>query len=89
MKFLILKNSNSLDFHFQVRYYCPNVPIILVGNKADLRTDPNIIKELELSNEKPVDTERGKQVAEQINAFAYLECSAKTKQVKKTDFDLD
>lgn len=34
-------------FHFlfaQVKHFCPNVPIILVGNKKDLRNDPNTIK---------------------------------------------
>jgi len=24
----------------QVKHFCPNVPIILVGNKKDLRNDP-------------------------------------------------
>lgn len=28
----------------QVKHFCPNVPIILVGNKKDLRNDPNTIK---------------------------------------------
>jgi len=30
----------------EVRHFCPNVPIILVGNKKDLRNDMNTIKEL-------------------------------------------
>lgn len=32
--------NNSL----QVKHFCPNVPIILVGNKKDLRNDPNTIR---------------------------------------------
>jgi len=28
----------------QVKHFCPNVPIILVGNKKDLRNDPNTIR---------------------------------------------
>ena len=30
----------------EVKHFCPNVPIVLVGNKRDLRNDPNTIKEL-------------------------------------------
>merc|ERR1712241_1456325 len=30
----------------EVKHFCPNVPIILVGNKKDLRNDPNTIKVL-------------------------------------------
>lgn len=28
----------------EVKHFCPNVPIILVGNKKDLRNDPNTMK---------------------------------------------
>lgn len=36
---------NNYDFLFeQVKHFCPNVPIILVGNKKDLRNDPNTIR---------------------------------------------
>ena len=30
----------------EVRHFCPNVPIILVGNKKDLRNDENTKREL-------------------------------------------
>ena len=30
----------------EVKHFCPNVPIILVGNKKDLRTDQSTIREL-------------------------------------------
>lgn len=36
--------TKSLFHDFQVKHFCPNVPIILVGNKKDLRNDPNTIK---------------------------------------------
>uniref|UniRef100_A0A915DH87 Uncharacterized protein n=1 Tax=Ditylenchus dipsaci TaxID=166011 RepID=A0A915DH87_9BILA len=61
----------------EVRHFCPNVPIILVGNKKDLRNDPQTIRDLA----------RNKQICflhaffcKNIGAFAYLECSAKTKE---------
>ena len=28
----------------EIKHFCPNVPIILVGNKKDLRNDPATIK---------------------------------------------
>ena len=34
----------------EVRHYCRKVPIILVGNKIDIRTDPQVIKELASNN---------------------------------------
>uniref|UniRef100_A0A2K6W679 Uncharacterized protein n=1 Tax=Onchocerca volvulus TaxID=6282 RepID=A0A2K6W679_ONCVO len=63
----------------EVRHFCPNVPIILVGNKKDLRNDPQMIRELAKMKQEPVRPEHGRAIAEQIGAFAYLECSAKTK----------
>lgn len=32
----------------EVKHFCPNVPIILVGNKRDLRFDPYTIKAREI-----------------------------------------
>jgi len=63
----------------EVRHFCPNVPIILVGNKKDLRSDPGTIRELSKMKQEPVKQEDGRSTAEKIGAFGYLECSAKTK----------
>ncbi|PAV71611.1 hypothetical protein WR25_22171 isoform B [Diploscapter pachys] len=63
----------------EVRHFCPNVPIILVGNKKDLRNDPQTVRELAKMKQEPVKPEQGRAIADQIGAFAYLECSAKTK----------
>merc|ERR1712106_831462 len=41
----------------EVKHFCPNVPIILVGNKKDLRNDPNTIKELGKMKQEPVKPE--------------------------------
>ncbi|KAI6239814.1 Rho-1 [Aphelenchoides fujianensis] len=64
----------------EVCHFCPNVPIILVGNKKDLRTDPQTIRDLDRNKQEPVKTDQAKAIAEQIGAFAYLECSAKAKE---------
>ncbi|VDM41371.1 unnamed protein product [Toxocara canis] len=65
----------------EVRHFCPNVPIILVGNKKDLRGDPQTVRELIKMKQEPVRPEQGRVIAEQIGAFAYLECSAKARNV--------
>jgi Ras family protein A len=71
----------------EVRHFCPNVPIILVGNKKDLRHDETTKRELMKMKQEPVRPEEGKAVAEKINAFAYLECSAKTKDGVRQVFE--
>ena len=63
----------------EVKHFCPNVPIILVGNKKDLRDDENVKKELAKMKQEPVTSEEGSAMCEKINGFAYQECSAKTK----------
>ncbi len=53
------------------------VPIVLVGNKKDLRTDEATRRELAKSKQEPVKTEEGRAMAEKIGAYSYLECTAK------------
>ena len=64
----------------EVRYFCPDVPIILVGNKKDLRNDENVKRELSKKKQEPIKSEEGSLMCERIKAYAYLECSAKTKE---------
>merc|ERR1712024_318743 len=71
----------------EVKHFCPNVPIILVGNKKDLRNDSSTIKELGKMKQEPVKPEEGRTMAEKINAFAYLECSAKSKEGVREVFE--
>lgn len=71
----------------EVRHFCPNVPIILVGNKKDLRLDPNTINDLSKMKQEPVRQEEGRSMADKIGAFGYLECSAKTKDGVRAVFE--
>ena len=64
----------------EVNNYRPGIPILLVGNKSDLRTDKETIRKLQKAKPtplKPVQYSEGDLVAKKIKAFAYLECSAK------------
>ncbi|KAI1740844.1 GTP-binding protein rho2 [Xylaria scruposa] len=57
---------------------CPDVPIILVGLKKDLRDDPNTIEEMRKKSLKFVTERQGEAVAQEIGARKYLECSSLT-----------
>ncbi|XP_060604315.1 ras-like GTP-binding protein RHO [Ruditapes philippinarum] len=60
----------------EVKHFCYNVPIVLVGNKKDLRNDESTKRELEKRKQEVVTFESGRAMAEHIGAVCYLECSA-------------
>ncbi|CAF1075418.1 unnamed protein product [Adineta ricciae] len=64
----------------EVRHFCGKCPMILVACKKDLRMDPQTIARLKQDGERPISTEVGKQIAAEIKADAYMECSAKTRE---------
>ena len=61
----------------EVKYFCPKIPIILVGNKTDLRNDTDTVEELAKNKLKPVSTQEGLTVAHMVGAVSYIECSAR------------
>ncbi|KAA8908533.1 hypothetical protein TRICI_004751 [Trichomonascus ciferrii] len=73
--------ENALEkWLLEVDHFCRGVPFILVGCKADLRLDRNVVRRLRKISQRPVSAEEGQEVATQIGARMYLECSAKTGQ---------
>lgn len=58
-----------------VSLYSPNIPIILVGSKSELRDSQNLSK----TDQKLVPKEDVAVVAKEIGALEYLECSSATK----------
>lgn len=55
---------------------CPGVPIILVGLKKDLRSDPAAIEEMRKKSWRFVTTHDGEAAAREIGARKYIECSS-------------
>ncbi|XP_071081960.1 transforming protein RhoA-like [Haliotis cracherodii] len=77
-----IDSPDSLDnirekWNPEVKHFCPSVPVILVGNKKDIRNDDHIKAELARNKQFPVKPEEGRDMAERIGAEKYLECSAK------------
>lgn len=62
----------------EIRDYCPNVPIILVGTKHDLRSDPECVQKLTEERLCPIRFEQGVRLAKRLNMVEYIECSART-----------
>jgi len=71
----------------EVRHFCPNVPFVLVGCKMDLRNDPVTVADLKKMKQKPVPYEEGLETSRRINAYYYIECSAKTKENVREVFE--
>jgi len=69
----------------ELAQYSPGVPIIVVGTKQDLRTDPAGCKKLGIT--RLIGSEEGKRIAEDIGAKAYMECSALTQSSLKEVFE--
>ncbi|CAD6504590.1 BgTH12-00098 [Blumeria graminis f. sp. triticale] len=57
---------------------CPNVPIILVGLKKDLRDDPVAIEEMRKRSQRLISTREATEMSHTIGARKFLECSSLT-----------
>ena len=71
----------------ELRHHCPDVPFILVGNKADLRSDERALEKLKAKGASLVSFEHAQRVGQDVGADAVLECSAKTQEGVKDVFD--
>lgn len=61
--------------------------MILVGTKLDLREDRDTIEKLREKKMAPITYPQGLQMAKDIGAVRYLECSALTQKGLKNVFD--
>ena len=72
----------------EVRHFCGHtIPVILVGNKKDLRHDKSMKNELSKLKQAPVSSEEGRVMSERIKAYSYMECSAKTREGVRDVFE--
>jgi len=70
----------------EVTHHCPTNNI-LVGTKSDLRDDPEKLENLKERGLSVVTTDQGIQLAEEIKAVKYMECSALSQKGVKDIFD--
>ncbi|KAJ1566814.1 GTP-binding protein Rho1, partial [Cladochytrium tenue] len=61
----------------EVAQHVPGIPIILVGLKTDLRSDPQRLAQLSQRGQRPLTFEEGLAMAQRIGAARYVECSAR------------
>nr|AAC37391.1 Rac1A protein [Dictyostelium discoideum]prf//2004273A Rac1A protein [Dictyostelium discoideum] len=80
------ENVNG-KWHPEICHHAPNVPIILVGTKLDMREDKETQDRLKEKKLYPISYEQGLAKMKEINAVKYLECSALTEKGLKTVFD--
>lgn len=65
----------------EIRHFCPATPILVVGNKKDLRNSA------ENSGTQMVSPKEAKELIKQITNLPPIECSAKTKENVRLVFD--
>ncbi|KAJ4771175.1 Rac-like GTP-binding protein 2 [Rhynchospora pubera] len=69
----------------ELRRFAPNVPIVLVGTKLDLRDNKGYLADR--PGASVITSAQGEELRKQIGAAAYIECSSKTQQNIKAVFD--
>ena len=77
----------AFKWYPEIEHHAPNVPIILVGTKLDLRDHKPTIDGLRQKRMEPVSYEQALAVSRDIRAHKYLECSALTQRNLKSVFD--
>jgi len=65
-----------------LRHYCPSAVIILCGTKVDLRKDETTINNLKEKGLEMISFNQGVELAKEIKAASYVECSSREGKVK-------
>ncbi|KAM6902659.1 rho-related GTP-binding protein RhoF [Xenentodon cancila] len=66
-----------IKWYPEVKHFCQDIPVILIGCKTDLRKDKECARKLKAMNLDPITYTQGEETCQQMNAEVYLECSAK------------
>jgi len=72
----------------EIHHHCPDASIILLATKSDLRDNEECNVRLKERELHIITQEQGKELAKEIGAAAYLECSALTGKGVNTVFDV-
>jgi len=57
-------------------HHCPTAQVLLVGTKMDMREDEDLIQTLSERGLAPLSPDQGNELALELKAISYLECSA-------------
>ncbi|XP_056147013.1 rho-related GTP-binding protein RhoF [Lampris incognitus] len=66
-----------IKWYPEVKHFCQDIPIILIGCKTDLRKDKECIRKLKAMDQTPITYLQGEETRQRMNADLYLECSSK------------
>uniref|UniRef100_A0A6B2LKP6 Uncharacterized protein n=1 Tax=Arcella intermedia TaxID=1963864 RepID=A0A6B2LKP6_9EUKA len=69
----------EVRWHPEVSRCCPGAAVLLVGMKADLRGDGEVLRAMGARKEVPVAVEEAQEMAWKVKAAGYRECSALTR----------
>lgn len=82
-------NLNSFQWIPEITRHCPGTPYLLVGTQSDLQYDSSTIEELSKDDQKPISKDQGEELAKEINAVKYFECSALSKVCSSNSINSD
>lgn len=85
--FISFKNVTA-KWYPEVRKYCPNTPVILVGTYSDSRVDPKAVDRVKKRyNRGPITYDEGLTKSKEISAKCYRECDARSGKGLSVVFD--
>eukprot|EP00029_Vermamoeba_vermiformis_P010212 TRINITY_DN531_c0_g1_i1.p1 TRINITY_DN531_c0_g1~~TRINITY_DN531_c0_g1_i1.p1 ORF type:complete len:198 (+),score=35.04 TRINITY_DN531_c0_g1_i1:101-694(+) len=64
----------------EIKHYCPDTPFILCATKLDLRDSTDALSRLAQRQQQPISYDQGMQMAKDLNAAKFMECSAMTQK---------
>ncbi|CAH8479934.1 unnamed protein product [Schistosoma turkestanicum] len=71
----------------EITHHSSKAPFILVGTQIDLREEETTANLLKKNKTKPITSQQGEQLARELKAVKYVECSALTQKGLKNVFD--
>lgn len=71
----------------EIAHHCPKTPFLLVGTMIDLRDDAATLEIQSKGKQSSITIEEAEELAREIKAVKYVECSALTQKGLKDVFD--